>query len=519
MWMAALIGGMVLPSQAEPPAKIALQGGRIIPVAGPDIESGTVLIENGRITAVGPDVEVPYDAMVVDVSGKVLFPGYVSPHFFQGLDRSNESLPVTPYLDVYDAMDPSSRNFEEALRDGVLTIHLIQGNSCAIGAMSRLVHPIGRTPDEMTIRPGLALKLSTSPYSQLDRMSLMATLRETFLELDDYLANLAESRYEAQLQEEQKELKVGPDQARELGRPLIRDQDCDDRHRNLFQLTQGRLAAWIYCGMATDVSPALALARERGFFDQTVLVLGPEAFRAVSELKRAKRPVILPENLLYQQRDPITGDLQETFIPKVIHEAGLLFALQPDVGGSLGERNLGYQAARCVRHGIPRQTALEAITLNPARMLGVADQLGSLEVGKAAYVLVLSGDPLEFNSWVEQAYIRGVLAYDRQQDPRLKELLGLPAKQAAAVPPKSESAPEPAEDQAKEQAEEPAKEPAEEPKEPAKEPAKEPVPEPSDEPAKEPVHDPVVDPSGSGMTRSVAPRWNPLTAARGGEAV
>jgi hypothetical protein len=68
---------------------------------------------------------------------------------------------------------------------------------------------------------------------------------------------------------------------------------------------------------------------------------------------------------------------------------------------------------------------LQAITLNPARMLGVADRLGSLEVGKAAYVIVFSGDPLDFNSWIEKAYIKGVLAYDRDQDVRLKKLLGL----------------------------------------------------------------------------------------------
>ena len=422
---AALVGLIGVQGDAAAPAKLALQGGRIISVTGEDIAQGTLLIENGKITAVGEDVEVPYDAMMVDVTGKVLFPGTISPHTWEGLDRPNESLPVAPYLDVYDALDPSSLSFENALRDGVLGMHIVQGNGCVIGGLSRLVHPIGRTPDEMTIRPGIALKMSTSPQSQFDRMSQMATMRETFLDLQEYLGNLAEQRYEAQLKQEKKELDVAPDKARELGRDLIRDQDCDDKHRNLFLLINGRLDAWIYCGAATDVAPAIRMAQENGFLERTVFVLGVDAYRAVKELKAAKRPVVLSEVLMHQERDPISGALRETFAPKVIHDAGIQFALQPNRSASLGEGYLGYQAARCVRHGIPRQAALEAITLNPARMLGVEDRLGSLEVGKEAYVLVLSGDPLDFNSWVEQAYIRGVLAYDRNEDVRLKAMLDL----------------------------------------------------------------------------------------------
>jgi hypothetical protein len=297
-----------------------------------------------------------------------------------------------------------------------------------IGGLSRLVHPIGRTPDEMTIRPTIALKLSTSPKAGSDRMSQMATLREAFLELEFYLENLAEQRYEEERKKEQKDVDVGPEEARKRGRDLIGDEDLDDRHLNLVKLTDGRLDAWIFCGAATDVGPAIETAKEHGFLDRTVLVLGIEAYRAVDQLKEAGRPVVLAPELVHQQRDPITGELSETFVPKVIEDAGLLFALQPGDDSSLAERYLNYQAARCVRRGIPRHKALEAITLNPAKILGVDDRLGSLEVGKAGDVLVLTGDPLDFNTWVEKAYIDGILAYDRAKDTRLKELLGLEQK-------------------------------------------------------------------------------------------
>jgi hypothetical protein len=173
-----------------------------------------------------------------------------------------------------------------------------------------------------------------------------------------------------------------------------------------------------------DVGPAVKMAREQKFFDRSVLVLGVDAVRAVEELKAAGRPLVLPAELVHRERDPLSGEIEETFIPGVIHGAGLEFALEPAPDSSLAERYLNYQAARLVRHGIPRAAALRAITLNPARILGMEEQLGSLEVGKTANVVVFSGDPLDFNSWVEKVYIDGILAYDREKDARLKTLVG-----------------------------------------------------------------------------------------------
>lgn len=410
--------------RAAPPAKVALVGGRIIPVVGEETPKGTLLIENGRIAAVGAEVSIPYDAVEVDVSGKVLFPGMIDPHSADGLDVPNESLPVVPFLDVYDALDPSRLFFENSLRDGVTSVHVIQANDCVIGGLSRVVRPIGLSIADMTVRERAAIKLSTTPKRGYDRMVQMATLRETFLELDDYLERLAEQRYEEELKKKDKEIEVGPAEARKLGRELIRPEDYDDKHANLVALRDGKLDAWVYAGAATDVGPAMDLAKKHGFFDKLVLVLGPQGFKAIGELQAARRPVVLDRELVYRERDPISGELEETFVPRKFADAGLTFALQPAGDLSLAERYLNYQAARCVRHGVPRQTALEAITLNPARMIGLGDQLGSLEVGKVANVVVFSGDPLDFQSWVELVYVDGILAYDRTKDVRLKELLG-----------------------------------------------------------------------------------------------
>lgn len=415
-----------------------------MPVVGPEIPRGTIVIENGRITAVHDLLKgapsLPFDAVEVELNGKVILPGFFHPDSADGLDVANENLPVTPYLDVFDAIDPSELFFEESLRNGVTSIHCIPANNCVIGGVSRLLHPIGRTPDEMTQRIGIALKLATSPRQGYDRMLQLATLRGAFRDLDEYLERLAERRYEEDLKEKGEEIEVGPAEARKRGKALIRDEDLDDAHANLVKLRDGRLDAWIYCGAAMDVGPALAVARDQGFIDRTVLVLGAGAHLAIGELKNAGRPVVLAPELMHRTRDPVTGKLSETFVPRVIHDAALDFALQPHGDGSLPERYLNYQAARCVREGIPRQKSIEAITIAPARMLRVDKDLGSIEPGKLANLAVYSGDPLDFNSVVEKVYIHGVLAYERERDPRLKTLTG--EKQKEEPKPEEKSAPE-----------------------------------------------------------------------------
>ncbi len=425
---AALLGSLA--HAGPPPAKVALTGARIIPIVGEEISEGTVLIEHGKIAAVGAEVEIPYDAVEVDCTGKVVMPGVIDPHSPYGLDVTNENLPVAPFLNVADAIDPSRTYFEQALRSGVTSTHVIPGDNTVIGGVSRVVRPIGRTIGEMTVVPDVAMKMSVSPRRGFDRMQQLATIRETFAELNDYLDNLAEQKYDEKLEEDDELIDVAPDEARKRGKELIEDDDYDDKHANLVRMQRGDLATWIYADRAMDVAAALKVAQDYGLIDNTVLVLGTESYKAIKRLETAGRPVVLDPELFHRERDPVTGKLDETFVPKVVHDAGLTFALQPNPSSSVAERYLTYQAAVCVRNGVPRSAALEAITINPAKILGMGDMLGSIEAGKSANVLVLSGDPLEFTTWVEKSYIDGKLAYDRERDHRLHHLLGVEKNKA-----------------------------------------------------------------------------------------
>jgi imidazolonepropionase-like amidohydrolase len=404
---------------------------------GEVLDKGTILIEKGKIAAIGKDIEVPFDARVIDASGKVVFPGLVHAHTWRGLDVANEARPVTPQLDAYDAIDPSQLFFEDCLRLGVTTVHVIQANNTVIGGLGRVVRPIGMSVNEMTVAEGEFLKISVTPRSDYERMLQMASLREAFLELDDYLDRLAEQRYEENLKKEKKEIDVLPAEARKRGKDLIRAEDVDDQHKNLLRLRGGQvrvagqdgptlfkpLGAFLYCGNAMDVAPAAQLAKDNGFFHRAVFVIGGETYKAVAELKAAARPVVLPPDLVYREVDQLTGDVKETFVPKKIADAGLQYAIVPSLDDSLSERMMTYQAARLVRSGIARDEAIRAITINPAKILGLEKRVGSLEVGKDANIAIYSGDPLDYNSVVEKVLIDGILAYEREKDPRIQRLL------------------------------------------------------------------------------------------------
>lgn len=433
-WLASLAACLLIVSPALSASRalgqtILLENATVIPVSTKPIKKGGVLIKDGKIVKVAASIEAPFDAQVIDCTGKTIFPGMIDPHTWRGMDVPNESPPVTAFVNVYDAIDPSQLFFEDSLRDGVTSIHIIPGNDCVIGGMSRVVHPIGMTPEQMTTAGQIGLKLCITPKRGYDRMLQMATFRETFAKLDESMKKLAEKRYEEKLRDEGKDLDVPPDEEQKRGRELIRDEDIDEKDRNLLLLTQGKVKAFVYCEKAMDVKPAIALAKSHGFIDQLVLVLGSECYKAIDEIKASKRPVILDAELTHREKDPITGEEKETFVPHVFDKAGVKYALQRQASSSLGDRFLWYQAARTVAEGVSRDDAMNSITLWPAEMLGLGERLGSLEEGKDANLLVLTGDPLDAQTWVEHVYIQGEHVYDRADDIRLKTLFARPAEE------------------------------------------------------------------------------------------
>ncbi len=401
----------------------AVRGGTIVNPDGSRVEKGVVVIQGGKITAVGgPETPIPADATVYEADGKVVFPGMILAHTQVGLDIPNENMPVAPFVNVYDSIEPNSAEYEECLRTGITTVHAIQGNNTVIGGLSRVIRPLGDMVEYMTVRPDYAMKISITPRSGFNRMTQMAELRRAFADLKAHVEAVAERRYEEEQKKKEEKVLVVPDEAVKLGMEKVTIDDLDARWRTLWRASKGEVPLFVHCDRAMDVANGIAWLREAKLLEKAVFVVGTEAYKSVGALKQAGRPVILSGTLVHKDVDLLTGKETEIFVPKVFADAGVHFVLQPNGFAFNADGLLWYQAARCVREGIARDVAFNAVTQWAAEAIGMGDTLGSISTGKWGNVVIFSGDPLDQATVVEKLLLEGRLAYDRSTDRRLKEL-------------------------------------------------------------------------------------------------
>ncbi len=387
--------------------KLAVEAGRIITIAGEDIKNGVILIEDGTINAVGKDVDVPWDAFVIEAKDHVVMPGFVMAHTSSGLDRENENIPEVPFISTFDSIDPISTFFEDSLRDGVVAMLILPGNNTLLGGTGTIVKPYGRTVEAMLIKRYTGLKISLLPGPNTSRMGHMQRFRRYMSELKDYLEDYEQRKADA---EEEK-------------KPF--DEEIDVTKQSMVDLLNKKLTAFIYCNRAAYVPKALEIQKTHGL--KTVLVLGPDCYKAADLIAKSKLPVVLAPQLIIWETNEQTNEEEMKVIPMIFHRAGVKFAFQTDTS-QYGRRYLWYQAATAVKYGMNRTEALKSITLYPAQFIGVGDRLGSIETGKEATMLFLTGDPLDAQTWVDRVMIAGEIVYERAKDERLKKLLEPPLK-------------------------------------------------------------------------------------------
>ena len=430
------LSACLLASAAAADGKLAIKAGRVLPGPGqPELEQATIVIENGRIAAIGKDVKVPWDAVVIDAPNLVAIPGYVEAHSARGMDRPNENLDIAPFLSVRDSIDPVGFYFEDSLRWGVTTINIQQGNNCVVAGQGVIVRPVGLTVDEMIVRTPSGVKLSASPKTGFSAATQAQTLRRAFGDLRRSLEQLVAEKKEGNDSARREALYQGRDLEGEnakgkamegaawkvTGLELVPRGEIDEKLVPLLALVEGKLPAFLYCGRPMDVHTALEVAKENGFLAKTTLVLSPAAYKAAGAIAAAKVPVILDGSSVYVETDPLTGEEREVFVPGELKKAGVRFAL---ASANPTTESLWFQAAQCVGRGMTRAEAVAAVTTIPAEILGLGKQLGTLEVGKFGTVVLCSGDPLSVTSWVERVVVEGRDVYDRSKDARVRHLVG-----------------------------------------------------------------------------------------------
>jgi len=411
---------------------LAVKAGKVITRAGEEIENGTIVIKGGRISAVGAEVEIPWDAVVIDHPELVAFPGFVDAYSSRGMDRANENLDVAPFLSVTDSVDPVNYYFENALRKGITTINVQQGSECVIGGQGLVVRPFGMTIDAMTVKTGAGLVLSTSPKRGKSTATQMQALRDAFTELREHLEQLVADKKEGSDHARREALFQGrdPEELDEPGRPmegsawtvadleLVSRAEIDEKLEPLLRLVEGKLPAFVHCARPGEVHHALQVARDNGFLARTTLVLSPACWKAAAVVAEAGVPVVLEGPLTSTEVDPLTGEETETFVPGVFRDAGVRFAL-----AASSDEGLWYQAALAVGLGLTREEALAAVTTVPAEILGLGKRVGKLAPGADGNVVLFSGDPLSVTSFAEYVILEGELVYDRSEDVRMKHLL------------------------------------------------------------------------------------------------
>ncbi|MEM8734420.1 MAG: amidohydrolase family protein [Planctomycetota bacterium] len=420
-----------VPSVIFAAGPLAIQGARIITVAGDEIETGTVLIRDGIIEAVGADVDIPGEAKVIDGEGMVVMPGYIDAHNSAGMSQANEQNSVVPFLSVVDSIDPISSYFEECRRNGITTAAVVPGNSTLIGGKAAIVKTAGGYVNDMLVRRDSALKLSMRPTSG-SRMSQMARLRRELNKAKKALEKEAESK-ESDSKKDAKE-----DNSEKSDKKPSEDSSKDEKEESdskaktpedeglaaLKLALQGDLPVYIYCEVAMDVSSALSVCDEFGL--SPIFVLGRDCHKAAKLLSTKAESIILDPTLVYWETDPRTREDSKIVLPKIYQDAGLelVFQVSPASSrGAVGSSYFWYQAATAVKYGMSEDKAYESLTLGPAKLLGIADQVGSIEVGKEADLVVLTGAPLDISSWVQYTIVGGEVVYDRDEDKKLERLL------------------------------------------------------------------------------------------------
>jgi imidazolonepropionase-like amidohydrolase len=427
---AALLAGLVLAgslaaaaAEAQMPAPrqdrpVALVGATLHTVSGPVIEGGTIVFENGRITALGRDVQVPSGAQRVDAAGLHVYPGLVDGWSQMGLFEiggfdvtidQNELGPVNPNARTHVAFHPESRHIGTTRSNGVL-VTVTSPAGGIISGLSAAMMLDGWTWEEMTLKPETGLVVQwPNPGNRERYEGDQETLRDAFARARAY--RTARRAADAD------------------GPPL----DFDARWEAMIPVLEGEIPVVVHAMELRQLRDAVAWAEEEGV--RLILLGGGDADRMAEELAEKRIPVLLTSVLSSPARGWEPYD--RTFsLPARLHRAGVPFAI---VGGSSAPyaNRLPYEAGVAMAHGLPEEEAVRALTLYPARHLGLDDRIGSLEVGKDATVLVTTGNPLEYATTIERAYVEGREIdlmdahrqfYERYSE-RVRRMLGVPVSE------------------------------------------------------------------------------------------
>jgi imidazolonepropionase-like amidohydrolase len=391
---------------------ISITGGYVVPIEGRPIPGGTVLVADGKITAVGgPDLTPPPGVATVDATGKWVLPGFIDAHTHLGAREEGEGWaghdtneltgPVQAQVRVLDAINPADEGFRDAIAGGVLAAGVTPGSGNPIGGQTVAIRCWGLTIDDMVLRSPAGMKsaLGENPKRVLgerrvnpsSRLGTAAAIRSALVEAAGYLAKTENP------QNNSDERSVVPP-ARDL------------KLEALARVLRREIPWRQHCHRADDIATALRLAAEFGY--DLVLDHGTEGYLLASKIAEAGVPVVTGPLITARSKVELRNRTMAN--PGLLAAAGVTVAIATD-HPVVPIHLLIVQAALAMKEGLDRETALRAVTITPAKIMRVADRVGSLVPGKDADLVIWSGDPLDVMSRAEAAYIAGreIYRYDQ----------------------------------------------------------------------------------------------------------
>ena len=401
---AAAVLAQVSDASTQIPAKaqekpIALVGGTIHPVSGPDVANGTIVFENGKITAIGTQIAVPENAERIDVSGRHVYPGLIDASSYIGLeeigevratrDRS-ETGDINPNVKAEVAVNPESEIIPVTRSNGV-TVALTAPSGGVLSGTSALLYLDGWTWEEMTLKAPVAMHLEWPRMSTVSSWWMRRTEEEQIKERDKNLKEIADAFRDARAYMT----------ARQSTGTTV--HDYDSRWEAMLPVFDRTLPVIVSANDIRQIEAAVAFATRENI--RLIVAGGYDAPYCADLLKKNNVPVIVTET----HRNPVRrGDAYDApfTVPERLRQAGIQFCIAGG-GGASNERNLPYEASTAAAYGLPKDEALKSITLYPAQILGAVDRIGSLEAGKDATIIVTNGDILEIPTHVELEFMQG----------------------------------------------------------------------------------------------------------------
>lgn len=393
--LVAAAAALPLTAQEQPHA---FRGATLIPISGAPIQNGVLVVQGGRITAVGgPETAIPAGAVVHDAAGKTIMPGLVDTHsHIGGGDGGDRSSPMHPSVRILDAIDARDEGIQKAQSGGVTTVNVMPGSGLLMSGQTVYLKLRDGTDiyDLLFCRDvlrevcgGMKMANGTNPRGEPPfpgtRGRAASIVRERFVRAQEYREKIRTAG--------------GAD------RVTPRDLEMEA----LAEVLDGRRVVHFHTHRADDILTALRLSREFGF--RIVLQHVSEAYRVADEIAAAGAPasiIVL---------DSPGGKLEALNFSNVngaaLERAGVLTAFHTD-DGITDSRFFLRSAGFGVRAGMSREKALEAMTIAGARMMGLEERVGTLQVGKDADFIILSGDPLSVYTHVEQTWVEGNKVFD-----------------------------------------------------------------------------------------------------------